>query len=606
MYPQDLIEAVLKHADIVQVVASYIPVEKHGRSHLAICPFHDDKNPSMNISSEKQIFKCFSCGAGGNAIGFVQRYERIPFQQAVRKVAQLSNFNDPRLVEDAPRVQVDSSISRLYDCINDLQAYYRYGLAIPEGESARNYLLGRDIGSDLWEKYGIGYAPLDGQTTVKFLQAKGHSLKAIDDIGIALAKAEGTNDHNAGRVIFPLCDPDGQVVGFSARRMGNDDSPKYINSPEGVLFHKGNVLYNYHRAAEPARHAGYCYLVEGFMDVMALDRAGISEAVALMGTALTPDQIRLLRRLRCEIRLCLDGDGPGQSAMMKASLALAKAGLRFRVVDYAGDLRDPDEILRADGPEALANKLQNLVEPVDFQIAYYARSKRLGTPEEKKRALAAFLPYLRSKPAGIEYEDMLVKLSDATGYAPEAIRSLAQQEGAKEGEDEIDTVRFTAKQARSESASKSRLELAERTLLRYMLASPEALRFYQTYVFCFMSESLFATIAEFLVEFAAAHDGNVDIKQLLSFIEGSDMEDAQRIADMISDLALQEGLPACNRKALEDLCHVIREETMDLQDKMQAKRAIDSGSDEAGAAANAELAKKIYEKKWTKKSGKGN
>ena len=606
MYQQDLIEAVLKHADIVQIVASYIPVEKHGRSHLSICPFHDDKNPSMNISSEKQIFKCFSCGAGGNAIGFVQRYERIPFQAAVRKVAQLSNFNDPRLVEDAPKIQVDASISRLYDCINDLQAYYRYGLAIPEGENARNYLLGRDITSDLWEKYGIGYAPLDGQTTVKFLQAKGHSLKAIDDIGIALARGEGTNDHNAGRVIFPLCDPNGQVVGFSARRMGNDDSPKYINSPEGILFHKGNVLYNYHRAADAARHAGYCYLVEGFMDVMALDRAGISEAVALMGTALTPDQIRLLRKLRCEIRLCLDGDGPGQSAMMKASLALTKAEIRFRVVDYAGDLRDPDEILRADGPEALANKLNNLVEPVDFQIAYYARSKRLGTPEEKKRALAAFLPYLRAKPAGIEYEDMLVKLSDATGYAPDAIRSLAQRESAEGSENELDSVRFTSKGNSPDIAPTSRLELAERTLLRYMLASPDALRFYQTYVGCFMSESLFASIAEFLLEFAATHEGNVDINQLLSFIEGSGVENTQRITDMVSALALQDGLPACTRKALEDLCLVIREETASLQDQMQAKRAIDSGSVEAGAAANAELAKKIREKKWTKASGKGN
>ena len=605
MYQQELIESVLKHADIVQIVSSYIPVEKHGRSHLSICPFHDDKNPSMNISSEKQIFKCFSCGAGGNAIGFVQRYEKIPFQAAVRKVAQLSNYNDPRLVDDAPRIQVDESISRLYACINDLQAYYRYSLATPEGETARNYLLGRDISSDLWEKYGIGYAPLDGQMTVKFLQAKGHSLKSIDDIGIALARGEGTNDHNAGRVIFPLCDPNGQVVGFSARRMGSEDSPKYINSPEGILFHKGNVLYNYHRAADAARRAGYCYLVEGFMDVMALDRAGISEAVALMGTSLTQDHIRLLRKLRCEIRLCLDGDGPGQDHMMKHSLDLAKAGLRLRLVDYAGDLRDPDEILREEGAEVLAKKLSNLVEPIDFQIAYYARSKRLETPEEKKRALAVFLPYLRSKEPGIEYEDVLVKLSDATGYAPEAIRALAQKEGSEAKGGELDTVSFTSKPLTKEEASVNRLQLAEKTLLRYMLADKEALRFYQTYVGCFMSESLFASIAEFLIEFASTHEGNIDINQLLSFVEGSGMENASRIADAISALALQEGLPACTRKALEDLVFTIKDETAVLQDQMKAKRAIDSGSVEDGAAANAELARKIYEKKWAKRSGKG-
>ena len=606
MYPQDLIEAVLKHADIVQVISAYIPVTKRGRSYLAICPFHDDKNPSMNISQEKQIFKCFSCGAGGNAIGFVQRHEKISFGEAVRKVAQLSNYTDPRLTEEAPRIQVDSSKSRLYDCINDLQAYYRYGLTIPEGEAARNYLLGRDLGTDLWEKYGIGYAPKDGQMTVKFLQAKGHSLKAIDDIGIALSRGEGTSDHNAGRVMFPLCDPNGQVVGFSARRIVSDDTAKYINSPDGPLFHKGSLLYNYHRAAESARREGYCYLVEGFMDVMALDRAGIPQAVALMGTALTPEQIKLLRRLRCEVRLCLDGDGPGQAAMMKASLDLAKAGLRFRFVDYGNDARDPDEILREDGKEALAAKLQNLVEAVDFQLSYYAKTKKLETQEEKKAALATFLPYLQSKPAGIEYEDMLVKLATATGYAPEAIRSLAQKRGenALEKEEGIginpppDLLYGTEKM--------SRLKRAEQTLLRYMLISPDAISFYQLSIHSFISESLYATIAEFLIDYASTHEGNIDINQLLSFIEASGIENAARIGEEVSTLALQEGLPPCTRKALEGIGAVIKNEMRELQMKTQAKQVVDSGSVEDGAKAITDLVNNIRKTKWTKRSGKGN
>ena len=604
MADQDLIEAVLKHADIVQVISSFIPVQKRGRSYLSICPFHDDKNPSMNISAEKQIYKCFSCGAGGNAIGFVQRYEKIPFGQAMRKVAAMSNFTDPRLTESAPKIQVDASISRLYDCINDLQAYYRYGLTIPEGESARNYLLGRDITTDMWEKYGIGYAPNDGQLTIRYLQAKGHSLKSIDDIGIALAKGEGTSDHNSGRVMFPLCNPSGQVVGFSARRIVNDDSAKYINSPEGAIFHKGSLLYNYHRAAEPARREGYCYVVEGFMDVMALDRAGIPEAVALMGTALTTDQIRLLKRLKCEVRLCLDGDGPGQAAMMKASLALAKENVRFRLVDYGDDARDPDEILRAEGPEVLANKLRNLVEAVDFQLNYYAKTKKLETAEEKKEALASFLPYLRAKPPGIEYEDMLIKLSSATGYSPEAIRSLAQKDsGERIGDGGSDYVPLP--RSLGDPRSISRLEKAERTLLRYMLSSPEALSFYQTHIHCFVSQTYYATIAEFLIEFAATHNGNIDINQLLGFIEASGMENATRIGEEVSAMAMQEGLPALTRKALDDIGEVIRDETESMQLKLQAKKAIDSGDSELSAESLAELAKKIHEKKWTKKSAKG-
>lgn len=606
MYNQDLIDAVLKHADIVQVISAYIPVTKKGRNYVALCPFHDDKNPSMQISTEKQIFKCFVCGTGGNAIGFVEKYEKIPFAAAVRKVAQICNYNDPRLVEEVVRAPVNPSLTKLYDCINDLQNYYRYGLTIPEGEEARQYLAGRDLDAATQDKYGIGYAPSDGQLTIKFLQAKGHSLKTIDDIGVALARGDSTSDHNAGRVIFPLHDDKGQVIGFSARRIKDDGTSKYVNSPETELFHKGNVLYNYHNVASSAHRDGYCYVLEGFMDVMALDKAGIPNAVALMGTALTPQQVHLLKRLRCEIRMCLDGDGPGQMAMMKAASLLGKSGVRCRFVDYQGDTRDPDDILRQEGPEALKARMNHLVEPIDFQLAYYTHSRKLETPEEKKKVLMAFLPFLREKPAGIEFEDMLVKIADATSYQAEAIRELVRQSPQEDSGEEgiaLGVPRLDPTSNLGISKMLSRLENAERTMLHYMLQSREAIDYFEKHVETFSSASLLKNISEFLIEYASATSGDPDVSGLLAFIEESGFEDAESLSGAVSEIAMDETMPPFDEKALSDCAQIISEETELLGARLMAKKAIDEGSIESGAAANKELAAK-YREKWAKKPNK--
>lgn len=607
MYSQDLIEAVLKHCDIVTVISAYLTVIKKGRNYVALCPFHDDKNPSMQISAEKQIYKCFACGAGGNAITFVRDHEKISFAAAVRKVAQICGYNDPRLVEDAPRVKKDPEIGKLEDCINELQNYYRYGLSIPEAEEARNYLDSRGLGPEVQAKYGIGYAPMDGRKTIKFLQAKGFSLKNIDDIGIALVRGEGTSDSSAGRVTFPVHNPYGQVIGFSARRIRDDGTAKYVYSRDSRLSKKGDVIYNYHNVATSAHHDGYCYVLEGFMDVMALDRAGIPNAVALMGTALTKDQINLLKRLRCEIRLCLDGDGPGQAAMMKAIPALTRAGIKFRLVDYGNDTRDPDDILREEGAEALKAKVNRLVEAVDFQLGYYLNNKKLESAEDRQKVLRAFIPTLRSKPPGIEYEDMLVKLATATGYNAEAIRELARQTSVEDDVEAIERVQLRMDPTSGQAVRRviSRMELAERTMIHYMLQSREAIDFFEKNVGSFTTETLYPTIAEFLLEFKDNHPGDPNLSGVLAYIEGSGIDNADAVEAAVSDVALDESLPPLSERALGDCATVIRDESLAIHQRMTAKRVIETGSLESGAEANAELAKRIRERWAQRKPKKG-
>lgn len=556
MYSRDLIDAVLKSSDIVSVISSFIHIEKNGKNFVALCPFHDDRNPSLSISKEKQIFKCFVCGTGGDAIGFVQKFEKTSYPAAVRRVAELSNFHDPRLVEDAPKVFVDPDKQRLYNCIDDLQLLYKYALSTEEAKKARDYLAHRGITDDLVERFKIGYAPLDGKKTVEYLKAKNHSLKEIEDIGIALANGSNTSDNNAGRLIFPLFNPRGQLVGFSARQLEKDGTAKYINSPENTIFTKGNNLYNYHNVVSQAHRDGYCYVMEGFMDVMSAYQAGENNAVATMGTALTPEQVRLLGRLHCEIRLCFDGDKPGQEAAMKNSDELNKAGIPHRIVDYQGDLRDPDDIYHQDGKEGLIKRLNVLLDPIDFRLSFYQNSPESRTQAKRKEILQEFLPYLAAQKPGIEYEEALVKLSNATLFSVDAIRAIAGKTPSAPTE-VVEDDYVPIKTRKRDHRIVGRLPLAEKSLLYYMLHDPRAIEIYQTRVGSFYDDT-YRLAANYILDYAHNHPGeNIDVSSICS---SSSMDGNDEVTSSITELALEKNREPSNEDLLLRYAKTIKEE----------------------------------------------
>jgi DNA primase len=580
MYDRDLIDKILASADIVTIISAYIPVTKKGRSYVALCPFHDDKNPSLNISKEKQIFKCFVCGTGGNAITFVEKYEKISFEEAVRKVADLINFHDERLEKQAYHAYVNPELTPLYACISDLEKYYQYALSIPEGKLASDYLAGRHISPDQISKYGLGYAPMDGAKTVQYLQAKGHSLKAIEDIGIALAKKEGTSDSNAGRLIFPLFDADGQVVGFSARKLKEEQSPKYVNSPGTRIFDKGKLLFNYQNAKNTARHDGYVYVLEGFMDVMALDKAGIPSAVALMGTSLTNEQISLLRKLNCEVRLCLDGDAPGQAGMMKMITLLNRSGIAFRLVSNPGDLRDPDDILQESGPDALKTSMNHLVDAFDFQVDYYTNVKKLDSPEEKKKVMMYFIPFLRNVPAGIDRDNYIVKLSKATGYEIRAIREqinlAVPEETTGEETTYIDQIEF--ERLHPEKIVLKRLVKAEREALFYMLEDMGAVKYFEDHIDNFYYP-LYQDIANYVVDYVEKRKEPVDVKSLLGDIASSGVDNADELEAKISEIVEDSYHPPYSEKTIGDCALAIKEEKDRAYDRESTEKALEGKSE---------------------------
>lgn len=559
--PREIVEEVLQRADIVDIISSYINVIKKGRSYVAICPFHDDKNPSMMIAKDKQIFKCFVCGTGGNAITFVQKYLKISFDEAVKKVAELVNYDNPLLHKYTKAKKVDENLVPLYNALEDLTKFYQYSLSSKEGEEAYKYLESRHLDADIRSKFRLGYALQDGKATISFLEAKKYSLKTIENIGISNNVGASSSDRNAGRVIFPLFDNYGKIIGFSARRLVDNDEAKYVNSPETPLFHKSSVMYNYHNAKESAHHDGYVYVLEGFMDVFALYRIGIKSAVAIMGTSLTKEHAEMLKRLNCEVRLCLDGDKPGQMATMKATKILDYYGIAYRIVDNLNNESDPDEILNDKGADALNKYLNTLLNKMDFALNYYKRTNPLSTIEERKKLVANFIPMLCKINSRLELSSYISKLAEVSQFDKEAISELINEAKKKKSED--DQVNLVSK-FHPERKVLRRFENAENMILYQMLGNEAAIKFYEEKIEYFYND-VYRTIANYLIE-SVSRNNKIDLSSIINDIETSDISNREKVINELIEISLQKQ-PHCSESLLEDCRKVIEEERIKINER---------------------------------------
>ena len=599
----ELTRDVLAHSDIVGTISSYIHLTRKGRNYWAVCPFHDDSNPSISVNPEKRMWKCWVCGFGGTEISFVQRYEKITYFEALKKVAEINGYTDPRLEGFVKQKPVDEKKVPLLKALNDLTVYYQYALNTEEGKEGLQYFESRNLDEACRAKYRLGYAFKDGKATCDFLQSKGHSLKTIDDIGIAVLNNGNYVDKSAGRVIFPICDMDGNVIGYSARRLGSGSEAKYVNSPETYLFHKSNVLYNFHIAKEKAKLNGFVYVCEGFMDVFALGKIGIDNAVALMGTALTKEHITMLRSLNAEVRLCLDGDLPGQKAMMEASKALAEAGLNVRIVDNQNSPKDPDEILNQDGPDALRSYVNNLVSRVDFALNYFKNTNPLTTLDSKKRLIQQFLPILIGIKSQLELDSYLIKLAGVTGFEVDAIRELVKKARLTNREQEKDPS-VVIKDFHPERKVLRRLALAERELLYQMLNNQEAIYFYEENVGGFYDD-VYREVANYVIDYAKVHD-DFTMVDIMSSIEASELENKDEMVREVSDMSFETmHNNHCTKELLENLLSSIEEEKEKIFEKDTLEMSL-SGKDPLEKARilaeyNRRMMKKVEEKQ--KKDG---
>lgn len=410
---EDDIKAIRQQADIVDVMSRYITLEKKGKDYKAICPFHDDHDPSLSISTDKQIFKCFVCGTGGNVFTFVQKIENISFLEAVCKVAELIHYP---LHMDTSQFQpkVDQN-QPLYDCVQSYIRFLTYELQSENGESVKRYLSQRKINEDIIKRFEIGYAP-ESSRSVKYLKAKGFNEQILTDTGLIRTHDLDTYAVFDNRLMIPIHDENGNPVGFTARRLNEDkDVAKYINTSETKIYHKGHLIFNYHRAKEFAKKNKRCILVEGAMDVIAFEKADIHESIACLGTACTKEQITLLKRLNVPLVVCYDGDKAGKAATYKFGKLAVDYELNFSIVKNTTG-KDPDEIFNELGKDELYLSVHKTVSFVEFLFDYLPNQYDLDNYEDKKKFTSEMQSFIERTCTDFEKADYYSRIRDLTGF----------------------------------------------------------------------------------------------------------------------------------------------------------------------------------------------
>lgn len=361
LIPQSFIDDLLNRTDIVDVVGSRVQLKKTGKNYSACCPFHNEKTPSFSVSPDKQFYYCFGCGAGGNALGFLMDHDKLDFPQAVEELAQRAGLDVPREESRGQRTRqpVDSP---LYPLMEAACEYYRNALHQHGARRiAVDYLKSRGLSGEIARDFGIGFAPPGWDNLLKHLDGDGLQQKALIDAGLLIENAETGRryDRFRDRIMFPIRDSRGRVIAFGGRILG-DDKPKYLNSPETPIFHKGKELYGLYEARQHNRDLDEIMVVEGYMDVIALAQQGLRNAVATLGTATSEEHIKRLFRVVPSIVFCFDGDAAGRKAAwraLEATLPSLKDGLRARFL-FLPDGEDPDTLVRKEGTDAFLARLQ--------------------------------------------------------------------------------------------------------------------------------------------------------------------------------------------------------------------------------------------------------
>jgi DNA primase len=422
-------DRVKQQADIVRVVGEYVQLKKAGQNFRGLCPFHSEKTPSFNVHPARQIYHCFGCGKGGDVFSFVMEMEKCEFPDAIRIVAEKCGIALPRPKERSPEERKENQQrTALVEIHRAAQAFFVNQIeGTPEGKAARAYLEDRGIDKAALDRFGIGYAPSGGDLLLRFLKLK-YPDKLLVESGLLSRDQSGRMfDRFRRRITFPISNESGKIVAFGCRALG-DDQPKYLNSPETPIYSKSNVLYHLDRAKEALRRSDFAVLVEGYMDAIAVARAGISNVVASCGTSLAEPQIKLLGRFTRRVIVNYDPDTAGQTATERSISLLLEQDFEVRVLALPGKA-DPDKFIREQGADAYTKLLKSAPPYVDYLIAR-ARQMDLTTGEGKLRAVNFLLPYVQKMPNRILRSEWATRIAQQLRLDEPVLRAALSKAAA--------------------------------------------------------------------------------------------------------------------------------------------------------------------------------
>lgn len=503
------INEIRSRANIVDIISGYLQVSSKGKNYVALCPFHNDNSPSLIISPEKQIFNCFTCRTGGNVFSFVMKYENVSFAEAVSIVAKKVGFN----LKNDVFVKSENKYSKDYEIYEYAMKYYLNNINTTDGSKARDYLLKRGINETIIKEFKLGYSGSSKDTFYKLATNKGWDIETLNKLGLINKVNENVYDTFINRVVIPIENLKGEVVGFTGRIFnGEDNTAKYLNTKETEIFKKSSLLFNYHNAKNYIRDRKSVIVVEGNMDAIKMSAKGFKNVVALMGVALSNEQIDILKRLKVPVILMLDNDNAGEDATIKNGESLINSGVDTKVVRLSG-AKDPDEYLEKFGIDAMQNNIDKAIKYIDFKIECLKKDKDLSNMED-------LITYVKEVINSINGEDdltkeiILSKISKDYAIDIDILKSNLKTEVKKDAKKE------ETQEVRDKKLTK--YQKASHKVLYYMLMDSKYINLYKN-TLGYFKERIERVLASEIVYYES-NNGNIDVADFTTTIMGSEDE----------------------------------------------------------------------------------
>ena len=523
-YSDELIEEVRSRNDIVDVISGYVRLQKKGSTYFGLCPFHNEKTPSFSVSPGKQMYYCFGCGAGGNVLTFMMQYENFTFQEAMQSLADRAGIELPKQEMSAAQRRNADRRAKLLEINKAAAKYFYMLLRSPQGHHALDYFTRRELTAETMQHFGLGYSGKYSDDLYRYLKKQGYSDDLLKDSGlITIDEKRGGYDKFWNRAMFPIMDVNNRVIGFGGRVMG-DGEPKYLNSPETMIFDKSRKLYGLNFARVSRRP--HILLCEGYMDVIALHQAGFDNAVASLGTSFTSGHANLLKRYTKEVYLTFDSDGAGVKAALRAIPILKEAGLTAKVIDMKPH-KDPDEFIKALGAEEYQKRIDHAENSFLFEIRMLERDYDLSDPESKTEFFRQVSRRILDFPEALERENYIEAIAGRYQIGFEQLRGMVNSEGTRGG---IAVKRQPLKSGLNEKNKKEDgMKQSQRLLLTWLIEDESLFDAVSSYIGPEdFTEEIYRQAAEILFQQHA--DGEVNPARIVSMF--TDEEQQREIAGL--------------------------------------------------------------------------
>lgn len=554
--PDDLVEEIRSRNDIVDIVSSRIKLQKKGSSYFGLCPFHNEKSPSFSVSPNKQMFYCFGCGEGGNVFSFLMKYDNLTFSEALKELADRAGVELPDVRMSAEERNRSDLKNTVYDINKEAARYYHYLLETETGNNARAYFNKRELSNDTIKSFGLGVSGIKSDDLYHYIKNKGYNDGQMKESGLFIYDEKGAHDRFRNRVMFPIINTNNKVIGFGGRVMG-EGQPKYLNSPETIVFDKGRNLYGLNAAKNSRKNN--IIICEGYMDVISMHQAGFNQAVASLGTALTDGQANLIKRYVKDVLVCYDSDGPGTKASLRAIGIFRNAGLRTKVINME-PCKDADEFIKTYGADAFQKRIDDAENSFLYEVRILERNYDLNDPAGKTSFFNEVSVKLASFEEEIERNNYIEAVASKYFVSADSLRKLVAKYAAAVAGIKVNEIPKREKREKENGIDKS-----QRMLLTFIADDTGIYKKIADYISPEdFSEGIYRNVAEIM--FKNLSNGTFNPGAILNYFNGDD--EHNEVARILNTNILEEDADNKDReKAVNDALLIIKRNSLEMKSR---------------------------------------